>query len=118
MTHIVHFVVVALLASAVLFCWLGVLGMWRMREPMQALHYLALPASVGMVLLCVAVFLEEGVGQVALKTLLIALILLAFNSVVTHATARAFRVRALGTGDSPDTDALAIDSARVGGSQP
>ena len=26
-----------------IFCWLGVLGMWRMREPMQALHYLALP---------------------------------------------------------------------------
>src|SRR5665213_1685524 len=28
-------------------CWLGVLGMWRMRQPMQALHYMALPAALG-----------------------------------------------------------------------
>lgn len=112
-----HLLVFTLLALVVLFCWLGVLGMWRMREPVQALHYLALPASVGMVLLCIAVFLQEGFGQVALKTLLIAFILLAFNSVVTHATARAFRVRGLGTGASPDTDALAISDARVGGPQ-
>ena len=42
-------------------CWLGVLGMWRMREPMQALHYLALPAVCGLSsALTVAVFVADG----------------------------------------------------------
>lgn len=80
----------------VVVCWLGVLGMWRMREPMQALHYLSLPASLGGILLVIAVFLEEGSSQISWKTFLIAAILLAINSVGTHAAARAFRARELG----------------------
>ena len=84
------------LAGVVLTCWLGVIGMVRMREPMQALHYLSLPACVGSVLLTVAVFIESGSSNLAWKTLLIAVALLAANSVVTHAIARAFRTRELG----------------------
>jgi len=80
----------------VVVCWLGVLGMWRMREPMQALHYLSLPASVGGILLAIAVFLEEGRSQIFWKTLLVAAILFAINSVGAHAAARAFRARELG----------------------
>jgi multisubunit Na+/H+ antiporter MnhG subunit len=79
-----------------LFCWLGVIGMWRMREPMQALHYLSLPACGASVCLVIAVFLKTGSSQASWKTLLICGLLLASNSVVTHATARAFRVRQLG----------------------
>lgn len=86
----------ALLGVVVLSCWLGVLGMWRMREPMQALHYLSLPASAGAIALTVAVFLSQGGNQAFWKTLLITLVLLAINSVVTHATALAFRARELG----------------------
>ncbi len=85
-----------LLGGVVLSCWLGVLGMLRMREPMQALHYLSLPACLGSVLLTIAVFVETGNSNTAWKTLLICLSLLAVNSVVTHATARAFRTRQLG----------------------
>lgn len=85
-----------LLGFIVLSCWLGVLGMWRMREPMQALHYLSLPASAGAIALTVAVFLTQGGNQAFWKTLLITVILLASNSVVTHATARAFRAREVG----------------------
>ena len=85
-----------LLGAVVLSCWIGVIGMLRMREPMQAMHYLSLPACLGSVLLTVAVFLETGNSNTAWKTLLICLLLLAANSVVTHATARAFRTRQLG----------------------
>jgi multisubunit Na+/H+ antiporter MnhG subunit len=85
-----------LLACTVLACWLGVLGMWRMRTPTQALHFLAIPGTAGILALTLAVFLEEGLSSAGLKTLLIAFILLAINSVVTHATARAFRTRDLG----------------------
>lgn len=87
---------ILLLALLVGVCWVGVLGMWRMREPMQALHYLSLPASLGGILLAIAVFLEDGSSPVSWKTLFIAAILLVINSVGAHATARAFRARDLG----------------------
>ena len=85
-----------LLSLVVLACWLGTVGMIRMREPMQALHYLSLPTCFGSVLLAIAVFLRTGNSQASWKMVLIVLVLLAINSVVTHATARAFRTRELG----------------------
>jgi multisubunit Na+/H+ antiporter MnhG subunit len=92
-----HTVVVAvLLAGVVLSCWLGVLGMLRMREPMQALHYLSLPASLGVVLLTGAVFMATGNSSASWKTAFIGAVLISANSVVTHTTARAFRTRELG----------------------
>jgi monovalent cation/proton antiporter MnhG/PhaG subunit len=84
-----------LLAIVVFCCWLGPVGMLRMKEPTQALHYLSLPA-VGAIVLTIAVFLETGSSQAAWKMVMIAFMLLAVNSVVTHATARAFRTRQLG----------------------
>jgi multisubunit Na+/H+ antiporter MnhG subunit len=86
----------ALLAGVVLSCWLGVLGMLRMREPMQALHYLSLPASLGAVLLTAAVFVATGNSSASWKTVFISGVLVCTNSVVTHTTARAFRTRELG----------------------
>ena len=95
---------VILLAIVVLCAWLGVLGMLRMKEPTQALHYLSLPA-VGAIALVIAVFAETGASQAFFKTIAICIMLLAVNSVVTHATARAFRAREIGhweprTGDN------------------
>lgn len=74
-------------------CWVGVLGMIRMRDPYQALHYLGLPAVVGMAALTLAVWLDTGWTQATWKSGLILVILTAANSVGTHAAARAFRAR-------------------------
>ena len=106
-----HILILVLLSATVALCWLGTIGMWRMREPVQALHYLSLPASLGAILLTIAVFLEKGLGQVAFKTALIAAVMLGINSVVSHATARAFRLRQLGTGESFDPDALRFENS-------
>lgn len=102
----VHFIVEAMLALVVVSCWLGVLGMWRMREPTQALHYLSLPASAGAICLTIAMFLEKGNNQASWKMLFITFILLAINSVVTHATARAFRARELGHWEPQEGDPI------------
>lgn len=102
-----HFEAV-LLALVVMLCWLGVLGMWRMKEPTQALHYLSLPATAGAILLAVAVLIGQGPRQAFWKVVLIALVLLATNSVVTHATARAFRARKLGHWEPRDGDPMEI----------
>lgn len=87
---------IALLALLVLSCWLGCLGMIRMKTPTQALHYLALPTAIGAAVLPFAVFCVAGWSVAMLKAALIALFLIATNSVVAHATARAFRVRSVG----------------------
>jgi monovalent cation/proton antiporter MnhG/PhaG subunit len=92
------------LALVVLACWLGAIGMWRMRSPMQALHYLSLPTTLGAFALVIAVFLADGANQAFWKTLLIACILFATNSVVAHATARSFRARELGHWEPLDGD--------------
>jgi multisubunit Na+/H+ antiporter MnhG subunit len=55
-----------------------------------------LPACGAAIFLTVAVFLKTGNTQAGWKTLLICLVLLGTNSVVTHATARAFRTREFG----------------------
>ena len=81
-----------LLGVIVLSCWIGSAGMWRMKEPIQALHYISLPGSLGVIALSIAVFVEAGNSQASWKTLLIAIIVLGFNAVVGHATGRAFRV--------------------------
>ena len=85
-----------LLGAIVLSCWLGCIGMLRMKDPTQALHYLSFPNGIAAVLLPFAFFCVSGWSIATLKAAMIALLLLASNSVVTQATARAIRVRTLG----------------------
>lgn len=84
-------VIEALLGVVVLACWLGVVGMLRMRRPLQAMHYLTLPATAGMLALLIAMHFDNNSSPLTFQTALGAFILLAANSVVTHATGRAFR---------------------------
>jgi monovalent cation/proton antiporter MnhG/PhaG subunit len=116
MSHAHHVTVVVLLALMATFCWLGVLGMVRMREPVQALHYLALPAGMGMVLLTIAVFVETGASQASAKCVLILFLMLGFNSIGTHAAARAFRARELGHWEPyPEDDVECLDVGHADG---
>lgn len=85
-----------LLGITAIACWLGALGMARMRDPFQALHYLSYPAILGMGALTVAMFIQTGWSQAAWKSGIILLVLIASNSVGTHAAARAFRQREKG----------------------
>lgn len=80
----------ALLGIAALCCWIGVLGMVRMREAMQSLHYLAAPAAVGTACVILAAFVQLGWSGSSLKIALIAIIFTASGAVCTHAVARAF----------------------------
>ena len=96
----------ALLAAIAVSCWIGCIGMLRMRDPNQALHYLSFPAAIAAVLLPFAFLCLSGWSLATLKATLIALFLLASNAVVTHATARAFRVRAIGHWEPRKGDAV------------
>jgi multisubunit Na+/H+ antiporter MnhG subunit len=95
-----------LLGTTVFSCWIGVFGMLRMHTPMQALHYLSVPASLGALALTLAVYCETGFSSATFKTGLTAAVLLCISSVVTHATARAFRTRELGHWEPRDGDPI------------
>jgi monovalent cation/proton antiporter MnhG/PhaG subunit len=86
-------------------CWVGVIGMVRMRDAYQALHYLGIPAIVGMGSLTLAVFAQTGWSQAGWKSAIVLLILMAANSVGTHAAARAFRAREKGHWEPEPGDA-------------
>jgi monovalent cation/proton antiporter MnhG/PhaG subunit len=86
----------SLLAFTCLSCWLGVLGMVRMRDAYQSLHYLAIPAVAGLTSLTLAIVLQTGWSQASWKCGIIFAIMIASNSVGTHAAARAFRQRQKG----------------------
>ena len=49
-----------------------------------------------MFLICIAVFVEESDSQARIKVILIAVLMAVMNSVLSHATARAIRIRQLG----------------------
>lgn len=91
-----HDIIFASLAIVVLCAWIGAVGAWRLRDPLQSLHYLALPAGLGALFLFIAVLLQTGWGSATAKTIAICIIFIVTNSAGAHATARAIRSRQLG----------------------
>ncbi len=95
MTH--HPIVTGiLLGLAVGLAILCSFGMAIMRDAFQRLHFSAVIVSLSSLLIVIAVFLEENQAQARLKVVLIALLLFCLNAVLTHATAKATRVRKAG----------------------
>jgi monovalent cation/proton antiporter MnhG/PhaG subunit len=78
---------------AVAVCMLSCLGVIVMDNVYQRLHYMAPVSAVSGFALLIAVILQNGWGQATIKMGLIAIILFLMNPVLTHATARAARVR-------------------------
>lgn len=71
---------------------LSAIGVLAMRSVYDRLHYVS-AGSVGAALVCVAVTVRESFSLIGNKTLLIAFFLLVSGPVLSHATARAARVR-------------------------
>ncbi len=71
-------------------------GMAIMRDAFQRLHFSASIVSFSSLFIVAAVFLEESQAQARLKVVLIAVLLFCLNAVLTHATAKAIRVRKAG----------------------
>lgn len=85
-----------LLEIAVVVAWLCCLGILVMPNFYERLHYLSTVTTICAFAILAAVVIEEGWGQATVKTIFVCLVLLLINAIVTHATARAARVRTLG----------------------
>ena len=81
-----------LLGASVLVTLLSVLGMLRLRDPYQRMHYIAPPASVGAAFITIAIYLQDGFKPEFFKAVVTTFVLIGMNTVVTHAAARAFRI--------------------------
>ena len=95
-------IVAVLLAAAVTVELLCCLGLLVMRTAFDRLHYLGPAATLGPVLLGTAVLVRHSSAQACIKIVLIVGLLLLINPVLTHATARATRIRQVGHLDLRD----------------
>jgi multicomponent Na+:H+ antiporter subunit G len=85
--------IAVLLSIGVLVQLLSVLGVIFMPNVMDRLHFLAPATSLGPAFIAGAIVTEEALNHQGIFSVLIAVFLLAFGPVLTHATARAARIR-------------------------
>jgi monovalent cation/proton antiporter MnhG/PhaG subunit len=93
-------VLLAIACAAVLVSAVGVLAA---RDAYAKLHYLAPAATIAVVAVAAAVVVREGLNQAGIKAILTGVVLFVMNPVLTHATARAARVRERGRWEEDET---------------
>jgi multicomponent Na+:H+ antiporter subunit G len=106
-------IVAVLVVVAVLVAVLSCLGVFLARDPFDSLHFTTPAAVLSPVLIAIAVVIEEGIGsQAGIKAIVVALLLLVLNPVLSHATARAARIRAAGRWTLEADEKATLDSQR------
>ena len=86
----------SLLGVAVALAIICSIGLLVMRDPYQRLHFSAPVVTLSMLLIVIAVFIEEPDAQARIKVVLIVLFMTVTNSILSHTTARAIRIRQIG----------------------
>ncbi len=89
-----HAVLIALLVLGVGLQLFAVIGVTVMSDVFDRLHYAAAATTFGPFLIAAAILVTGSVGESVVKAFIVALVLVVGNPVLTHATARAARVRA------------------------
>jgi len=85
-----------LLALGVAVTLLSCLGVLVMRNVFDALHYTAPASTIGALAIALSIVVEEGWAAASVKALIVFVLLVTTNPVLTHATARAARIRQFG----------------------
>ena len=86
-------VVAVLLGVAVVAVLISCLGMLVMRDALDQLHFTAPAATIAPVAVAVAVLVEEPFSSAGVKAVIVAVLLIITTPVLSHATARAARIR-------------------------
>jgi multicomponent Na+:H+ antiporter subunit G len=93
-------VIAVLLAAGVAVELSCCLGLVVMRDTFDRLHYLGPAATLGPVLIAAAVLVRHSSAQACIKIVLIVGFVLLIGPILTHATARAARIRRTGRLDA------------------
>lgn len=83
----------ALLAMAVLACWLGAAGFARLTTPLDRLHCVTFVNASSGILVLIAAFVADGASDRVAKILMLDAALLFTGAALAHATGRAFLLR-------------------------
>jgi multicomponent Na+:H+ antiporter subunit G len=86
-------IVAVLLGLGVAAALLSCVGVLVMRDALDRLHFTAPASTVSPVLFALAVLVEEPLSSAGVKAVLVAALIIVTTPVLTHATARAARVR-------------------------
>ena len=89
-------VVLVLLALAFVVEALCCAGLFAMRNPFDRLHAVAPANILPPLLVAIAVLVQTGFSQATIKAILIAAAVILTSAIVTHAIARAARLRETG----------------------
>jgi multicomponent Na+:H+ antiporter subunit G len=81
-----------LLALGVAACAFTAIGIWAAPNVYQRLHYVAVAATLGIAAIVTALVVREGVSQLGIKAMLTGIVVILMNPVLSHATARAYRI--------------------------
>lgn len=71
-------------------------GLVAIDDPFDRLHVVGPASTVGPLAIATAIVVREGVGPGGVKSIIVAVLLLVTSPVLTHATARAARIRQFG----------------------
>jgi monovalent cation/proton antiporter MnhG/PhaG subunit len=82
-----------LLGIGVVSTVLSCIALLVMKDLYEKMHYLSPPATVTIICFTAAVIADKHLSQSGIKALIIMVVLLVMNAVLTHATARAARIR-------------------------
>ncbi len=108
-----------LLGLAVALAIVCSIGLGVMRDVYQRLHFSAPVVSISMVLIAIAVWIEDSDPQPRIKVLLIGAVLFVMNSILTHATARAARIYQAGHWPpTPDEKIVVVNRHHFAGKVP
>lgn len=94
MTHPILSSIFLFLAAAIALIF--TIGLAVMRDPFQKLHFSAPIVCFCPLFISVAVFLENADPAARIKVVMISVMLFLMNSVLTHATSKAVRIREAG----------------------
>jgi multisubunit Na+/H+ antiporter MnhG subunit len=86
-------VVGVLLAGGVAAVLISCAGVVLMRTPLDRLHFTAPAGTIAPVLFAAAVLVEEPLSSAGIKAVLVALLIAITTPALSHATARAARIR-------------------------
>ena len=88
--------VAVLLAICVVSSLICCYGLLAFRDLYERLHFMSVVTTISSFGLLFAVVVKQGWGQGTIKSILVVIVLLLINAVLSHATARAARVREFG----------------------
>jgi multisubunit Na+/H+ antiporter MnhG subunit len=118
MTHhpVVTGILLGIAVGLAIVCSIGVLVM---RDAYQRIHFSFPVVTICIFLIAVAVFVEERDSQARIKIVMIFALMMTTNSILSHATARAIRIRSLGRWEPAAEEGIPVRRGKgVAGEQP